>query len=190
MATRRLETYVALLRGVNVGGKNRLPMQGLRDVFLASGCHRVQTYIQSGNVVFAAGKNELANLSDRIKVAIEERFGLTVPVVTRSAADLARVIESNPFDLGENDSRRLHVGFLLGEPDPRDVASLDPNRSPPDRFEVSGREVYLWCPNGIGRSKLTTQYFDSRLHTVMTVRNWRTVNRLAEMASIEAAREE
>lgn len=185
MATQRLEMYVALLRGLNVGGKNRLPMRELRDVFLASGCHRVQTYIQSGNVVFAAGTNELENLSDRIMVAIEERFGLTVPLVTRSAPDLARVIESNPFDLEEDDSRGLHVGFLLDEPDPRDVTSLDPNRSPSDRFQVSGREVYLWCPNGIGRSKLTTQYFDSRLHTVMTVRNWRTVNRLAEMASVK-----
>lgn len=158
-------------------------MQGLRELFRSAGCERVQTYIQSGNVVFAADSSALADLRGQLETAIKDRFGLTVPLVMRSAVDLERVVDSNPFDLREGDTKGLHVGFLLDLPDPRDVASLEPDRSPPDRFQVAGREVYLLCPNGIGRSKLTAQYFDSRLHTVMTVRNWRTVNRLVGMAS-------
>lgn len=185
MKTAEREVHVALLRGINVGGKNRLPMPELRALFCDAGCERVQTYIQSGNVVFTAGTSELAKLSGRLQAAIEERFGLEVPVVMRSAPDLEQVVDANPFDLPADELKGLHVGFLRDEPDPQAVASLDPDRSPPDQFHVAGREVYLLCPKGIGRSKLTTRYFDSRLYTVMTVRNWRTVNRLVELASAE-----
>jgi uncharacterized protein (DUF1697 family) len=181
------ETRIALLRGINVGGKHKLPMADLSSMFEQVGCEDVRTYIQSGNVVFGADAELAAELPDRIAGAIEARFGFTSPVVVRTAGELGDVFESNPF-LGEGarvaeavDEKALHVLFLRDRPTGAGLEALDPDRSPPDRFAVRGREVYLFCPNGVARTKLTAQYFDSRLDTVGTQRNWRTVRKLLEL---------
>ena len=177
--------HVALLRGINVGGKHSLPMVDLRAMFETAGCRDVRTYIQSGNVVFAANGSLAARVPAMMARAIEERFEFAAPVVVRSAAELADVVRHNPFvEEGGGDSG-LHVMFLATPPDASRVAALDPDLSPPDRFVVRGRDIYLACPNGIGRSKLNTQYFDSRLATTSTIRNWRTVQALLDMAGGE-----
>ncbi|MGD2115512.1 MAG: DUF1697 domain-containing protein [Acidobacteriota bacterium] len=179
-------TCIALLRGINVGGKHKLPMAALRSIFEEAGCGEVRTYIQSGNVVFTAEPDLAARVPERIGREIEARFGFTSPVVTRSAAELAEVAASNPFvdpSVEEGvDEKALHVLFLRDAPAAAQVAALDPDRSPPDRYTVRGREVYLCCPQGVARTKLTTRYFDSRLETVSTLRNWRTVRKLLELA--------
>lgn len=174
-------TSIALLRGINVGGKNRLPMQDLASIFREVGCTDVRTYIQSGNVVYRASL-AARQIADRVSSVIADRFDIRAPIVMRTARDLERVVTTNPFLKETTNTRELHVGFLLERPDPDGIRSLDPDRSPPDEFTVAGREVYLRCPNGIGRSKLTSQYFDSRLRTTITVRNWRTVLTLLDMA--------
>ena len=174
--------YVALLRGINVGGRNKLPMRELTAMFAEAGCVDVRTYIQSGNVVFRADSSLADDLSARIASAIAASHGYQIPVVTRTAADLARVIHGNPFVAAAADPTKLHVGFLADSPDPARVAQLDPGRSPPDAFELRENEVYLHLPNGVARSKLTNDYFDRTLGTVSTVRNWRTVCKLHEMA--------
>lgn len=176
------ETHIALLRGINVGGKNRLPMADLRTLFEELGCEDVRTYIQSGNVVFTAGPVPVEELPGRVERAIGERFDLRVPVILRSAAELEEAARANPFLEEGVEEKALHLMFLRDRPDPARVEGLDPERSPPDRFSVRGREVYLCCPNGVARTKLTTGYFDSRLDTVATVRNQRTVHKLLEMA--------
>ena len=172
---------IALLRGINVGGKNRLPMKDLASIFREVGCTDVRTYIQSGNVIYRAAPSIAVRLADLISDAIAERFEIRIPVVVRTAHELERVVEGNPFLQATSSTRALHVGFLLDRPDSEAVQALDPDRSPPDEFAVVGSEVYLRCPNGIGRSKLTSQYFDSRLRTTITVRNWRTVVTLLDM---------
>ena len=174
--------YVALLRGINVGGRNKLPMRELTAMFVEAGCEDVRTYIQSGNVVFRADPSLADGLSARIAAAIAASHGYQIPVVIRTAADLASVVRGNPFLADGTDPTKLHVGFLAQAPDPTKVASLDPDRSPPDAFDVRGDEVYLHFPNGVARSKLTNAYFDRTLGTVSTVRNWRTVCKLHEMA--------
>jgi uncharacterized protein (DUF1697 family) len=174
--------YVAFLRGINVGGKNMLPMKDLVSLFTKAGCTDVKAYIQSGNLVFRA-KPELApRLPALIAKAIAGRFGIRVPVVVRAADELRLVTENNPFLRNRADVARLHVGFLADRPSAARVAALDPDRSPPDEFVVRGREVYLHTPNGIARSKLTNQYFDSKLATVCTVRNWKTVLKMRELS--------
>ena len=175
--------HVALLRGTNVGGANRLPMAGLAALFEEAGCSDVRTYIQSGNVVFAADAGVADGLGGRIAGAIAERYGLRVPVVLRTAGEMSEAARRNPFVEAGADEKALHVAFLADEPSPRAVASLDADRSPPDRFAVLGREVYLHLPNGVGRSKLTNAYLDARLGTVSTLRNWRTVLTLLGMAT-------
>ncbi len=171
--------YVALLRGINVGGKNRIPMKDLASALESAGLRDVSTYIQSGNVVFRADgpRAEEKELRARIERQIAQAFRLRVPVVLRSAAELATVAGSRPFGAAEG----VHVGFLADSPAAEAVAGLDPERSPPDRFVVLGRDVFLLLPNGVARSRLTTAYFDTQLGTTMTVRNTRTVMALLEM---------
>jgi len=170
--------YLALLRGINVGGKNKLPMDSLRDLFVAAGCGDVRTYIQSGNVIFNADPRVVASLPGVITAGIGERFGYQAPVIVRTATQMGDVVRHNPFIAEGADTDTLHVLFLADQPDARAVAALDPDRSPPDTFNVRGQEVYLRLPNGVGRTKLTNAYVDARLATTSTGRNWRTVTTL------------
>lgn len=174
--------HIALLRGINLGGTNRLPMKDLIAMFRDLGCKDVRTYIQSGNVVFRAETALARRLPALITEAVSGSFGLKVPVVTRTAAELEGVANNNPFLEDGADTNALHVMFLLDRPPQSKVAALDPDHSPPDEFVVRGREIYLRCPNGVARSKLTNQYFDSKLETTSTARNWRTVLKLLELA--------
>lgn len=173
--------YVALLRGINVGGKNKLPMAGLVAIFVETGCADVQTYIQSGNVVFSATPSTAKRIPQLVSKLIAERFGLRVPVVLRSADELRRVATGNPFLKSGTDTELLFVGFLADLPDQRRIAALDPGRSPGDSYKVRGREIYMCLPNGAARTKLTVGYFDSRLATTSTFRNWRTILKLVEI---------
>jgi uncharacterized protein (DUF1697 family) len=183
-ATRRKsgDVHIALLRGINVGGKNVLPMKALAAMFADIGCTDVRTYIQSGNVVYRAGTSLAGRVPDLVSRAIQKTAGLTVPVVTRTSDDLHDVARRNPFLHPGADPSRLHVMFLADAPTKARIASLDPDRSPPDEFAVRGREIYLHCPDGMGKSKLTNAWFDSKLATTGTARNWRTVLALIAMA--------
>jgi uncharacterized protein (DUF1697 family) len=174
--------YAALLRGINVGGKNKIAMGPLRDIFTALGHDDVVTYIQSGNVVFTSSK-AASRIASGIEAAIAESFGFAVPVVLRSNAELAAVVLRNPFAIPGVDTSTLHVAFLGSASRPELVARLDPMRSPPDRFNVIGSEIFLQYPNGSGRSKLTVDYFERQLETRATARNWNTVNKLVALTN-------
>jgi uncharacterized protein (DUF1697 family) len=174
-------TYLALLRGINVGGKNKLPMKDLVELFVSAGCGDVRTYIQSGNVIFRVAPGLSPRLPGLITAQIGTRFGYQIPVVLRTTDQIGHVIANNPFlkaGVGEDD---LHVLFLADMPAPRRIDDLDPDRCPPDAFALRGQEVYLHLPNGVARSKLTNQYFDAKLATTSTGRNWRTVTNLFAM---------
>jgi uncharacterized protein (DUF1697 family) len=176
-----MAAHVALLRGINLAGKNRLPMKGLSALFTDAGCTDVRTYVQSGNVVFHAGPDLARRIPGLIEKAIRDRFGISVPVVTRSAAELRRVPKGNPYLARDVDTSTLHVAFLAAKPTAAQIKSLDPDRSPPDEFTVRGRDVYLRLPKGVGRTKLSNAYLDSTLGTTSTLRNWRTVLKLVEL---------
>ncbi len=179
-----MDVHVALLRGVNVGGANKLAMSGLKAIFESAGCARVETIIQSGNVVFEASEAIARNLAPVIEAQIRLRFGIAAPVFLRSGAALRGIVESNPFLRAGVDPARLHVMCLTSRPSADDVAALDPQRSPPDEFILRDREIYLRLPNGVARSKLTNAYFEKALRTIGTARNWRTMTRLCEAAGL------
>jgi len=173
---------VALLRAVNVGGRNRVPMKELRAALEAAGLRDVSTVLQSGNAVFDASGSD-AEVAAAIRSAIAEAFGLDVGVVVRTAAEMRRIAGANPFLEGGDtrDPATLHVAFLEAEPTVTAAAGLDPHRSPPDACVVRGREVYLSYPGGSGRSRLTLGYLEGTLGIQGTARNWRTVERLASI---------
>ena len=171
-----MSTHIALLRGINVGGKVTVPMAELKASFEALGFEDVATYINSGNVVFQGTKPDAAAIEKRIA----KDFGRDVSVLLRTPKQLAAIAKGNPFPKAEG--KRLHVYFLSDKPTAKAAAALDPDRSPPSEFKLSGREVYLHTPDGIGRSKLTIDYFERTLGVRATARNWNTVTKLRELA--------
>lgn len=174
-----MTSYVALLRGINVGGKNKVPMAELRELFATLGHEDVVSYIQSGNVVFTSTVKPAQAASD-LAAAIVKEFGLRVPVIVRTRTELAKVITSNPY-LKRGADSKLHVTFLADRPSAAAIKRLDPDRCPPDEFTVQGREIFMFMPNGMGRTKLTIDYFEKRLGTQGTARNWNTVNKLLDL---------
>ena len=171
-------THVALLRGINVGGKNKLPMAELAELFRAAGCAEVRTYIASGNVLFRASDRTAKRIPMLITKRIQEDFGLRVPVILRDEQELRQVRAKNPFLAKSADSDQLYVGFLADEAQARQVRALDPARSPGDEFLVRGREIYMRLSTGAAKTRLTNAWFDAQLGTTSTFRNWRTVGKL------------
>jgi uncharacterized protein (DUF1697 family) len=176
-----MQTFVALLRGINVGGKAMIPMAELRSSLSALGFEDVVTYVQSGNVVFRTPSGDAPDLAARIEDRVAADFGFGVAVLLRTPSELEAIAAGNPFLSGRADPSQLHVMFLDGQPAAGAAAQLDPDRSPPDEFALQGREIYLRLPNGAGRSKLTLDYFEKRLAVRATARNWRTLTKLVEL---------
>lgn len=174
-------TYLALLRGINVGGKNNLPMDALKKMFLEAGCENVRSYIQSGNVVFTSDAKLAKRIPALISQDILNQFGYTIPIILRSTRELKKAVADNPYLKSVPDIRQLAIAFLAEKPSKAALASLDPNRSPGDEFTVLNKEIYLNLPNGAARSKLTNAYFDRTLKTICSVRNWNTTCKLHEM---------
>ena len=182
-----MTAYVALLRAVNLGGTNRVPMAELRTALCARGFENVSTILASGNVLLRSTEPERV-VAEQVGDTIEESFGLRIGVVVRSAAELMAIVGRNPFlTTGvDHDPATLHVAFLSEQPAAAAAATLDPDRSPPDAFAVDGRVVYLSYPNGAGRSRLTLDYLERRLGVDGTARNWRTAQRLAALLATDA----
>ena len=170
--------WVALLRGVNLGARNKVPMAELRNLLGSLGCGSVQTYIQSGNAVFVHEERDRDALAARLEQAVAETFGVASPVVLRTVTEIGAVASSHPFGA---DTSRTHVAFLAAAPG--DPAALDPGEFAPDRFQLVGADVYLAYPNGVQGSRLTGAVLERRLGVAATLRNWRTVTRLAELAA-------
>jgi uncharacterized protein (DUF1697 family) len=177
----RRQAWVALLRGINLGARNKVPMAELRSLMADVGAEDVKTYVQSGNVVFrsAVARDELVQ---RIEEEIRARFGIDVDVVLCTKAELTRVVAGNPFAADEAEPTRLHVTFLAQAPDRGRIAELKGEEFAPDRFHVTRAAVYLHTPAGYGRTKLSNAYFERKLGVRATTRNWRTVTTLAELA--------
>lgn len=171
--------HVALLRAINIGGKRGVPMEALRAVFTELGARDVVTYIQSGNVVYVPPARKKLG-SEALAAAIEARFGFAVPVVLRSAEALERTFTSNPFLRRGEDRKHAHVAFLSAAPK---LAAIDAGaRSPGDEAAIVADDLYLHFPNGVGKSKVTTEWMDRTLGVTSTVRNWNTVERLLELS--------
>ncbi|MEO8265183.1 MAG: DUF1697 domain-containing protein [Ilumatobacteraceae bacterium] len=176
-----MATWIVLLRGVNVGGANRLGMAELRTAMTELGHTGVSTYIQSGNIVLTSSAADRAELATEICTVVRSRFGLSISAVLRTHDELRAALAANPFE-GEEGTRML-IMFLSDVPAPDDVVLLEPDRFLPDRFALIGSELYGLYPNGAGRSKMTLDYFEKRLHVRGTGRNLNTVAKLIELSA-------
>jgi len=174
--------FIALLRGINVGGRT-LKMETLRACLGELGLANVQTYVQSGNAVFSARGAQRA-LSGKIEAEIARELGHSVAVILRTSAELGRVIAANPF-LRERgmDESKLHVTFLCEPPAKDALAKLAAIDAGADQWRASDREIYLYCPNGYGRTKLSNNAIERALKATATTRNWNSVRNLYAMAS-------
>jgi len=173
---------ISMLRGVNVGGHNKIKMDALRALCESLGLRDPQTHIQSGNVIFRTEERDLVRLARRIEDAIERRFGFRPCVMVPTAAELRDVIARNPFTKRRGlDPRKLQVSFLVSDPGPeaRDrVLRIKPD---PEELRIDGRELYVYYPHGMGQSKLPP-VLDRTLKTPATARNWNSVTRMLEIA--------
>jgi uncharacterized protein (DUF1697 family) len=172
--------YAALLRGINLGPRNRIAMSDLRGLVDALGAEDVRTYVQSGNVVFRSPL-AAARLEADLAAAVRREFGLDIAVLVRSGTELAKTVAGNPFVAAGADPAKLHVTFLVATPDRARVRALGEDDVAPEELHVAGRTVYLHVPGGYGRAKLTNAFFEKRLAVAATTRNWRTVTALAEL---------
>ncbi|HMY16125.1 MAG TPA: DUF1697 domain-containing protein [Polyangium sp.] len=172
--------YALLLRGVNVGTKNSLPMADLRAMLEKAGCTDVRTYVQSGNAVFDTQLGT-AQLTATIEEALERAMGRPIATTLRTHAELSAIVKANPFAAVATNATNLCVTFLSHAPTETEVAPLYGQAFEPELFQVSGNEIYTWHPNGQGRSALATALGKLRLRGTITTRNWNTVVKLVDM---------
>jgi uncharacterized protein (DUF1697 family) len=173
--------HIVLLRGINLGSRNRIAMPALREALTDAGFEDVETYLQSGNVVLSsdASQEQVARKCER---QIAERFGLDIPVVVRTRDELAKVVKRNPLGKVATNPKRYQVSFLAGKLEPEVVRKLAAVAAPSERFVVDGREIYAWHPEGVARSKLWAALAGKGLGVTATARNWTTVTKLLELA--------
>ena len=179
-----MPTYVAMLRGINVGSGKIVKMERLRASFEALGFGGVRTYVQSGNVIFESEQKSPTGLSNKIEEKIQRDFGFTVPLLVKTSKEMEQIVSDNPLVKEKGiDHSKLHVTFLSDAPPKTAVNVLEPLAASRERFRISNREVYLCCPDGYGRTKLSNNAIEKKLSVVATTRNWRTVNTLLEMCT-------
>ncbi|MFQ5629997.1 MAG: DUF1697 domain-containing protein [bacterium] len=177
-----MKTYIALFRGINVGGKNIIRMQDLIALLENLGSRNVKTYIQSGNAVFQNEIENVPELSNGIRAAIKKRYGFEPHILLLNLAEIEQAIASNPFSEAESEPKTLHIYFLSSVPSEPDLDLLENAKQPHERFHLLEKLFYLHAPNGIGRSKLAARV-EKALGVPVTARNWRTVRKIVEMAT-------
>ena len=180
-----MPTYVSLLRGINVSGRNRIAMADLRALLESAGQADVTTYVQSGNVISNSPLRNAGAVGREIEQVIARELGLDVTVMVRTESQLARLLTANPFTTRQPDPTKLHVTFLHDKPARAAVAAIDATKFAPDEFAVAGHDVYVHCPNGYGRTKINNTYFENKLGVAGTTRNWKTVMALSELAKVD-----
>ncbi|MFI5955189.1 DUF1697 domain-containing protein [Cryptosporangium sp. NPDC051539] len=177
-----MPAYLALLRGINVSRNQRIAMADLRALLSGLGHDDVSTYLQSGNALFRSSTKKPDVLAAQIEAAIRKEFELTVRVLVREAADLHRVVETNPLADIATDPSKLLVTFLSAPPDKTGLDAIDPGTYAPEVMAVGEREIYVWYPDGVRTAKLSPPFFEKRqAGVVATARNWNTLTKLVSM---------
>ncbi len=179
-----MATYISILRGINVSGQKKILMTDLKALYEGLGFKNVTTYIQSGNVICNTGKPLAGKqLAQKIEEAIFKKYGFEVPVIIRTVDEMKNVLAANPLLKEKNiDVEKLHVTFLEEAPSADRIKLTKDLDYSADKFIILGKEVYLYCPNGYGTSKLSNTFFESKLQVKATTRNWKTVNQLVALA--------
>jgi uncharacterized protein (DUF1697 family) len=179
-----MNTYIALLRGINVSGKNMMKMDALKRMFESKGLHEVQTYIQSGNVIFKSDENDTTKLSLMLAKDIHAEFGYDIPALVITRDYLVSIALSNPYILKENKVKDdLHLTLLNATASYELIDKMKVLAMADDEFVTAEKAIYIFCKNGYGRTKLTNSFFENKLKVSCTTRNWRTVERLVELSN-------
>jgi len=174
--------YVSILRGINVSGKNKIKMIELADLYRSLNFTAVETYIQSGNVVFETSAGSNIDIASLIEKGINKAFGLDVPVLVRSKPEFRKIVDRNPFVSRSGiDPAYLHVTFLEKKPERESLATFAPSGLGKDDYVLGTTEIYLYCPGGYGKTRLSNTFLEKQLGVSATTRNWKTVNTLNEM---------
>jgi uncharacterized protein (DUF1697 family) len=177
-----MNTYFTILRGINVSGKKLIKMVDLKQIYEKVGFKNVHTYIQSGNVVFNSELNSCDDIIKIIQKAINEKYDFDVPIIAFSLEYLNRTISNNPYlNKKDVDTEKLHITFLSNIPSSEKVAKISDLDFSPDSFVLDGDLIYVYCPNGYGNTKLSNTFFENKLKTSATTRNWKSVNKLKEV---------
>ncbi|WP_338783855.1 DUF1697 domain-containing protein [Streptomyces sp. DG1A-41] len=178
-----MTTYAALLRGINVGGSKKVPMADLRALLTGLGHEDVRTYLQSGQAVFTSGHGDEESLAAEITHAIEKHFGFGVDVLVRDHAYLKAIADACPFPAADLEPKQLHVTYFSAPVSPERFAEIDEFAYLPEEFRLGDRALYLYAPNGLGRSKLAEHLSKPRITkgVIATTRNWNTVVKMVEM---------
>lgn len=180
-----MNTYIALLRGINVGGHNKLKMEVLRSFCEELGWENVQTYIQSGNIIFHALESDTQKLEKLLSNKLKSHLNLVVPVIVLESAQLKEIFLHNPFLIERNLNPTMqHVTILQAETQPEQITSIDYKMFSPDEFIIRGRAIYLFLPNGFTHTKYTNTFFEKKFNTQATARNWKTIQKLVELSEL------
>ena len=172
-----------MLRGINVSGQKKIKMADLRALYESLGFDNVQSYLQSGNVIFDSSEGDRTKLAMMIEDAIHNEYGYEVAIFIRTVADFQQIIDTNPFLHGrDEDPTKLYVSFLMQRPSDAKLSALTVPEKSADEFVVAGDVIFVFCPNGYGRTKLSNNFFERKLQVAATTRNWRSVNALLEIA--------
>jgi uncharacterized protein (DUF1697 family) len=184
-----MQTLISLLRGINMAGHNSIKMSDLSNLYKDLGFTYVETYIQSGNVIFCYGENEqVPTISNRIEKAILERFDLNIPVMIRTVQEMKDLSSSNYFLSEEDfDPAKMAVIFLHEKCKESQIKKVADVNYPPDRFFISGSEIFIYCPDGFGRTKIYTNFFEKKMGVIGTGRNWKTITTLLDIAQKKIA---
>lgn len=178
-----MKTYISILRGINVSGQKLIKMEALKKAFEELQFKNVTTYIQSGNVIFQYSSAESAELEQKISGQIQKKFGFEVSVLVLLPGELKKILDNNPFaNYPMKDISFLHVTFLASVPKEPDLETIAQKQAPGEEFRLIGEAVYLYCPNGYGKTKLTNTFLENKLKVGATTRNWKTANLLFAMA--------
>ena len=176
-----MRNKVAILRGINVGGKRKILMADLKSLCEKLGWKEVSTYIQSGNIIFKSEK-ENRELEDELAKGISEHFGFDVPVLVRSSEELQNSVEQNPFYNSEADISKLHFTFLKDKPEAEELQVIKSHSFEPDQFAIDNQGIFIYCEGKYHESKLTNNFFERQLKIGATTRNWKTVMKLSELS--------
>ena len=179
-----MNQYAALIRGINVGGHNSVNMKTLREAMEKNKFKNVRTYIQSGNIVFESGLPTVEKIESSIIKLLQENFDVTVPVLVRDSREWAQTIKRNPFLKKTDDLTKLLVTFLNIKPAAADVKATAAMQFPHDEFVIDGKDIYMFCKDGYGKSDIPNTFFEKKLKAVGTTRNWKTVLEIGSMFEV------
>lgn len=176
-----MPTYITMLRGINVSGKNTIKMNELKILYESLGFENVFTYIQSGNVIFNVNEEDPDKITEIIESGVNKEFSLEVSVIIRTLTELTQIVKGNPL-LKSGEPDKLHVTLLSHTPGINEVNNFTISKDEGEEYRIIGKEIFLYCPYGYGRTKMTNSAFEKKLKVKATTRNWNTLNKLYEIA--------